>query len=1065
MRSRATVARRLSALALAALVLPLSPPAAADVGPTDGLGPGAPGPLPNGTLPNGSLPNGTLPNGTLPNGTLPNGSLPNGSLPNGTLPSLGVPEFEDHTQAAGLAAVTASRVAWGDYDNDGWDDIMFAGGRLFHNNRDGTFSDVALPSGTQGPYTGGVWGDYNNDGWLDYYATAWREQWDTLLRNNGDGTFTNVTVAAGGVYDDLPSEAAAWGDYDNDGCLDLFVVNYEWPPLDNVTDSFGTPNILWRNNCDGTFENATSAAGVLEFRRSRGAVWTDFNHDGWLDLYVSNYRLEPNELWQNRGNGTFTNVAPARGVDCDNRTGTNPAGVCGHSIGTDVADYNNDGALDMFVANLNHPRLVPSGGDFSALYRNGGAPDYDFTNMRSVVGIGYCETASNPTWGDFDADGDMDLFVTSIYEGRGNNLYRNDALLGFTEVTDRARVASDNGWGAAWSDFDNDGDLDLLVGSSSGAKLWRNPGNDNGWIELTLHGLHSNRAGIGARVTVTSGRDAQVQEVQGGEGTASQSSLRLFFGLGPSAAPVSVMVEWPSGLTQELQFAPNAAYRVDEPEGTHDLAVRSLALEPRSPVVNSQVFANAVIENVGQIPADSATVVFYRGSVAPANRMAAVSVDRFTGTRNVTATLTAPSSPGPFTVIAALEDQQPSDVDPSNDQRADSVAVRARNEPPAAALNATPLTVTVGRPVRFDGSASTDDTGILQYIFAFGDGEALNGSDPEAEHNYSAPGSYIARLTVIDEDGEPSTNDASLAISVTAEGAVPPVAVIDAIRPPSPSMLGTSVTFEGHGESAGSTIAEYEWGSDIEGILSHDPVFQTSDLSLGNHRITLRVRDAEGAWSEPAATSYLVVGGGSVDLRIRDIVNSSVLRGLVVVRGTAVAPAGVGIVTVEWRVDGGNHRSAQGAEEWSFPLNTTDFSEGPHDLTVRAIDSTGLVTERTVHVVFSQSAAPPPPGMNLTAALLIAGSAAALAAAGALLWSVRGRRRRAARAPHSPPPAPGRRPRPVKRPAVGPAAPRLGGTGARTAEGRVSAKAVASRSVYGPPPAAESPQGPLQHSP
>ncbi len=979
MRSHGTSRKRLVALVVAALMIPLSQPGLALPGPLAD-GPFAPGPLPN---------------GTLPNGTRPNGSLPNISFPNGSLPSFGIPEFSDHTEAAGLGSVTGSRVAWGDFDNDGWDDLMFSGGRLFRNDRTGAFTDVTLAAGTAGPYRGGVWGDYNNDGWLDFYATAWRHDWDTLLRNNGDGTFTNVTVAAGGVFDDLPSEAAAWGDFDNDGCLDLYVVNYEWPPLDDVTDSLGTPNILWHNECDGTFTNATDSAGVFQVRRSRGAIWTDYNHDGWQDLYVSNYRLEPNELWENNRNGTFTNVGPQAGVDCDNRTVTNPSGVCGHSIGADVADFNNDGDLDIFVANLNHPRLVPAGGDFSALYRNGGAPNYGFTNVRALSGIGYCETASNPTWGDYDADGDPDLFVTSIYENRTNNMYRNDGLSRFSEVTDRAQLVSDNGWGAAWSDFDNDGDLDLVVGSSSGVRLWRNPGNDNSWIQLELQGRSSNKAAIGARVTVGTGRDAQVQEIQGGEGTASQSSLRLFYGLGSTQGSVDVFVEWPSGLTQEEQFAVDGIYLVVEPEGSHDLAVNSLTLSPRSPVVNSQIMAKAQLENAGQLPVDSAVVAFYRGTVSPANLLTTASVDRFTGTQNVSVALTAPSSPGPLTVVAALEQQRPSDVDPSNDQRIDAVTVRSNNGPPEAELLASPIAVVVGETVSFDASGSTDDTGIMQYIFAFGDGEVSNGTDSVADHNYTEAGSYIARLTVIDEDGEPSVNDASVAISVVQEGASLPVAVIESVAPPSPSMVGTVVTFEGSGQSEASTIVEYNWSSDIEGLLSHDPIFQEDGLSLGNHHITLRVRDAEGFVSAPASIEYLVVNRGAVAITIRDIVNDSRLTGLVVVRGIAVASAGVVVVAVEWRVDQGNFTPAQGEDEWSFVLATMDFDEGLHDLTVRVRDSQGLVSQRSVHVVFSQSLTPAGGGgFNVAAAGLLAGAGLALVLAWAALRSAKGKANR-----------------------------------------------------------------------
>ncbi len=1009
------VDRKPKAALSVALALMLALPTLGAVGgaAVGALLPPAPGPFPNGTVPNGTFSNGTFPNGTLPNITFPNGTLPNGTRPNGTRPGPNfgnVPAFTEITAQAGLADLGFSRLEWGDYDADGYDDIMFNGGVLYHNNRDGTFSDVSVVSGTRGPFTGGAWGDYNNDGRLDYYAAAWGGTWDTLLRNNGDGTFTNVTAVAGMVKDDLPSEAAAWADYNRDGCLDLYVANYEWPPLDTTTGvSFGTPNILWRNNCDGTFTNATLSAGVYEDRRSRGVVWGDFNNDGWPDLYVSNYRLDPNELWVNNGNGSFTDRAKALGVDCDNATPLpNPTGACGHSIGADFADFNNDGYLDLYVANLAHPRGLPTGDDTSQMYLNRGPPNYNFVNIREASGILYCETASNPTFGDFDADGHMDLYVTSIYANRTAHLYHNlqngdgNSVVPMDDVTRQTATGIDNGWGAGWSDYDRDGDLDLLVASATGVKLYRNPGNNGSYIELELVGRNSNRAAIGAVVGVSadiagnSNTPARYQEVQGGDGTGSQSSLRLFFGNPEQTDRVRVHIRWPSGLSQNLTLGTRQIYKVEEPEGVVDLGVTSLTASPANPVAGEQVILTATISSIGTAPATSGTFVLYHDGIQPSNEIARRSFGSIATSQNFSIAYTTQLGATTLRIYGSLENIQPQDQNPANDIVVETLTFRSANLAPVANLTASPTSAEVGQSVNFDGSHSSDDSAVSQYIFDFGDGASSLQNESGANHTYAQPGSFTARLTVIDDNGLPSQNDASVAVSVHIAGQQPPTAFIDSIDPPSPEMVGTAITFEGHGVASGAAITGFEWTSSIDGSLSIQSVFQTTHLSTGQHVISFRVKDANGQWSDPATASYRIALSGAVQIVFRNLVDDFHVRGAQTVNGTAVGPQGVTVTRIEWRVDQSNFQFATGTTEWNFDLDTSTYGLGPHDITVRATDSDGLKTTRTLHVVFDTAAVGT--GSSLTV-LLAVGSGAVLVAGIVAAVALRARRKRPALAP------------------------------------------------------------------
>jgi hypothetical protein len=325
--------------------------------------------------------------------------------------------------------------------------------------------------------------------------------------------------------------------------------------------------------------------------------WGDFNNDGFQDCYVSNYRLCENFLWVNNHDSTFTNQAAQLGV-----AGGEVNGWYGHTIGSEWADYDNDGDLDLFTANLAHPRYIEFS-NRSMLYENRLTPSAPrpsplapgpFVDVRAASGIRYEETHSDPAWADVDNDGDLDLYITSIYEGRRSFLYENGAStagINFAETQGRSaweQKAPDgrmrlpvmfgentwhsgtrvfNGWGCAFADFDNDGDQDLVVGSGSGVKLFRNEQKGSNWLEVRVIGRRANRAGIGARVRVTQGKSRQIREVEGGKGTTSQNSLVQHFGFGRFDTPVTVEVRFgPNSRAAVKGVKPNQLITVTEPE-------------------------------------------------------------------------------------------------------------------------------------------------------------------------------------------------------------------------------------------------------------------------------------------------------------------------------------------------------------------------------------------------------------------------------------------------------------------------------------------------------------------
>ena len=471
--------------------------------------------------------------------------------------------FLDVTEAAGLKDVAGPRVAVGDFDNDGFDDLCFCG-RLFKNVNGKTFKDVTKEARVDPTNVlAALWLDYDNDGNLDLLCASYPNV--RLWRNLGNGVFEDVTLKAGLDYA-FPGapEALAAADYDGDGFVDLFIGCFEHPQQ----PARGQPDFLFHNNGRGRFEDQSRLAGMSGGQSycARGAAWADCNNDGRPDLYVANYRLQPNLLWVNQGKGQFTEEAQALGVRGAPGRGRYAAAF-GHSIGCAWGDIDNDGNLDLVVTNLALVAYMEFA-ESTALYLNRGKKDsWRFENITDASGIRYEEMATDPALVDFDNDGDLDLSITAVYKERPNALYQNVGGNKFQPCAWRAGVVAFNNWGQAWFDKDNDGDMDLVFGSASGVRLFENQARDTSWLRLRLVGRKSNRLGIGSRVSVAAGALGLVREVTAGTGSSSQTSPVAHFGLGSHRGTLDITVRWPDGHEQSVAgSAINQLVTIEEKE-------------------------------------------------------------------------------------------------------------------------------------------------------------------------------------------------------------------------------------------------------------------------------------------------------------------------------------------------------------------------------------------------------------------------------------------------------------------------------------------------------------------
>ena len=454
----------------------------------------------------------------------------------------GIVVFKDVTKAAGLNNVSSHRVAWGDFDNDGDDDLLVNGTRLFTNNK-GFFTDVTdamgIPRITKA--TGGIWGDFNNDDYLDIFITV--NGTNRLLENIGGKRFRDVSASVLPKKRAAYSEAAAWGDYNGDEYLDLYIANYQQPAVERGICSHDSllENIRGRQF---VVANHATLPQPDEAMCGRGVTWTDFNGDGKSDIFVANYRLDPNFLWLNKGKH-FIESAGASGV-----AGNNIDGYYGNSIGPVFSDFDNNGELDLFVTNLAHPR-DRAFADKSHLYLQTRGQLHDYYNNS---GMGFEETYSDAAVADIDNDGDVDLFVSAIYSSGKSHLFLNDGKGNFRDVSWLSGARLKNTWGSAFSDYDMDGDMDLVVASENGIRLLRNDGPGGHWLKISLLSRRCNTYGIGARIEIRYQNRSQSRVITAGRGTGNQDSLTQLFGLGVYQGPVKLRLKDGCGHTLERKL-------------------------------------------------------------------------------------------------------------------------------------------------------------------------------------------------------------------------------------------------------------------------------------------------------------------------------------------------------------------------------------------------------------------------------------------------------------------------------------------------------------------------------
>ena len=513
--------------------------------------------------------------------------------------------FKDATARAGIASVivaggpkkqyvlevNGSGVCWLDYDNDGWMDLYLVNGatmenlqgiepqrttnHLYRNNKDGTFTDVTLKAGVSGSGWGFgcVAADYDNDGYTDLFVTNFGP--DILYRNRGDGSFVDVTERAGVGGGNLWHAGAAFGDYDLDGNLDLFVPGYldfnaikpELKTCDYRGVSVhacgpigykGSPDALYHNNGDGTFTDVTVKANVADKNLYFGfqAVFEDFDNDGWPDIFVGN-DSNPNYLYRNKRDGTFEEVGIASGVAFSGD------GKEMSSMGIGVGDYDNDGNMDIFITTFANDNYI--------LFHNDGGGL--FTDVSYPAGVGEA-TVPHLGWAtfffDYDNDGRLDIFCANghVYpevDGALRETYRQPLQLlrnlgngKFREVTKEVlNLPSQAARGGAFADYNNTGGLGVAI-SRIDAKplLLENSGDRGNWLRLKLTGTKSNRQAVGARVKVTAGGLTQYGSVRAGGSYLSSNDPRLHFGLG-SASQANIEVTWPGGGTQKFVAVPS----------------------------------------------------------------------------------------------------------------------------------------------------------------------------------------------------------------------------------------------------------------------------------------------------------------------------------------------------------------------------------------------------------------------------------------------------------------------------------------------------------------------------
>jgi enediyne biosynthesis protein E4 len=515
----------------------------------------------------------------------------------------GAVRFVDRTGAAGitfkhdnarsperyLIETMGAGAAWIDFDNDGRLDLYLVNSAptkayqprqplnsaLYHQNADGTFTDVTARAGVaaSGLFGMGVAvGDYDNDGFPDLYVIGYGRS--ILYHNNGDGTFTDVTAKAGVANRGKWGSSGAWFDYDHDGRLDLVIANYlDFTPENNLIcvqqgqRAYCHPNkyhgqtpTLYHNNGDGTFTDVSRQSRIgSKAGNGLGVVCFDYNGDGWQDVFIANDSME-NFLFRNRGDGTFEEVGIESGVALSEE------GKAEAGMGVDAADYDGDGRPDLFITHLDL--------ELNRLYRNLGNGSFEDTTYRSQIGARNVRMSGFGTrFIDYDNDGWRDLFLVNGHVLDNVHLFHGDTTYeeiktvyhnrhgSFEDVTAQfgpSLLTPGVGRAAAFADFDNDGDIDVLItNNGQGPQLLVNEGgNQKHWLQLRLVGVRSNRDGIGARVKLRAGGLTQADEAKGGMSYQAAHDPRLHFGLGDATRADSIEIRWPSGVVDRLTDVP-----------------------------------------------------------------------------------------------------------------------------------------------------------------------------------------------------------------------------------------------------------------------------------------------------------------------------------------------------------------------------------------------------------------------------------------------------------------------------------------------------------------------------
>ena len=522
-----------------------------------------------------------------------------------------LPQFTEITKEAGIDFVhnsgafgkkylpetMGSGCAFLDYNSDGWQDIILVNSKdwkghptgkrqilaLYRNNKNGTFTDVTVAVGLDIPVYGmGIAvADYDNDGHDDIYLSCLEA--DKLFKNNGDNSFSDVTDIAG-IDNQGFGTSCAWFDYNLDGHLDIYVANYvTWTiatdifcTLDGKNKSYCTPESymgqaskLYRNRGDGTFVDVSRIVGIDDqFSKSLGVCILDYNQDGLPDIFEAN-DTQPNKLYQNNGDGKFSEVGMLTGV------AYNESGIATGAMGVDAADYDRSGKDSIIVGNFSNEMLN--------LYHNEGDFFIDDAPIAQLGNPSLLTLTFGCFFFDFDFDGNLDIFTTNghvendintvqseVTYAQPPHLFRNISKGKFVDVIDK--VGQDLsipvvGRGAAYGDIDNDGDIDVLVTTSNGPPhLFRNDGgNRNNWVKIQLYGSKSNRNGIGARIRITSAIGTQTRTIKSGSSYCSQSELTAFFGIGTDTSIQKIEVFWLNGNESILtDVSPNQFIRIEE---------------------------------------------------------------------------------------------------------------------------------------------------------------------------------------------------------------------------------------------------------------------------------------------------------------------------------------------------------------------------------------------------------------------------------------------------------------------------------------------------------------------